>query len=154
MTVTLPHVTGRQYLSAPSALTDWERAAARSPVPRTAWLAIINGQVSSAWAMPPPTARFAPCAPMRAKHAFGALPATLRIWASYSTTTTKVGVRQLGFLSYNTHGYFDGPSASNILSSIAVSKDEKYVAIGGADRDRRHPHLPSSLMQQAARLGG
>ena len=45
-----------------------------------------------------------------------------------------VGLRQLGFLIYNLHGYFDGPSASNILSSIAVSRDEKLIAVGGADR--------------------
>ncbi len=46
----------------------------------------------------------------------------------------KKGLRQLGFLIYNIHGYFDGPSASNILSSIAVSRDEKFAAVGGADR--------------------
>lgn len=45
-----------------------------------------------------------------------------------------VGLRQLGFLIYTIHGYFDGPSASNILSSIAVSRDEALVAVGGADR--------------------
>ena len=44
------------------------------------------------------------------------------------------GLRQLGFLIYNIHGYFDGPSASNILASIVVSGDEKFIAVGGADR--------------------
>ncbi len=32
------------------------------------------------------------------------------------------------------HGYFNGPSASNILSSIVVSNDGKFAAVGGADR--------------------
>ena len=44
------------------------------------------------------------------------------------------GLRQLGILNYNTHGYFSGPTASNVLSSIALSPDEKTLAIGGADR--------------------
>ncbi|MDY3071350.1 MAG: hypothetical protein SOW68_03685, partial [Eubacteriales bacterium] len=44
------------------------------------------------------------------------------------------GLRQLGILNYNTHGFFDGPTASNVLSSIVLSPDEKYLAIGGADR--------------------
>ena len=45
-----------------------------------------------------------------------------------------VGLRQLGFLIYNIHGYIDGPSASNILAAIAVSPDERFAAVGGADR--------------------
>ena len=36
--------------------------------------------------------------------------------------------------NYNSPGYLDGPSASNILSSITLSKDEQYLAVGGADR--------------------
>ena len=44
------------------------------------------------------------------------------------------GLRQLGMLNYNIHGYFDGPTASNVLSSITLSPDGKYLAIGGADR--------------------
>jgi hypothetical protein len=37
-------------------------------------------------------------------------------------------------INYNSPGFLDGPTASNILSSIALSKDEKYLAVGGADR--------------------
>ena len=70
-------------------------------------------------------------------------PARTRLWGTagddedmgtvfyYDDT---VGLRQLGFLVYNIHGYFDGPSASNVLSSIAVSPDERLIAVGGADR--------------------
>ena len=70
-------------------------------------------------------------------------PARTRLWGTagddedmgtvfyYDDT---VGLRQLGFLVYNIHGYFDGPSASNVLSSIAVSPDERMIAVGGADR--------------------
>ena len=44
------------------------------------------------------------------------------------------GLRQLGILNYNMHGVFDGPTASNVLSSIVLSPDGRYLAIGGADR--------------------
>ena len=44
------------------------------------------------------------------------------------------GLRQLGVISYNIPDYFDGPSSSHVLSSICLSPDEKYLAIGSADR--------------------
>ena len=44
------------------------------------------------------------------------------------------GLNQLGVLNYNMHGCFDGPTAANVLSSIALSPDEKYLAIGSKDR--------------------
>ena len=46
----------------------------------------------------------------------------------------KNGLRQLGIINYNTHGYYDGPVALNVLSSICLSPDEKYLAIGSSDR--------------------
>ena len=50
------------------------------------------------------------------------------------TYDDEAGLRQLGILNYNSHGYFNGPTASNVLSSIALSPDEKTLAVGGADR--------------------
>ena len=44
------------------------------------------------------------------------------------------GLRQMGIINYNIHGYFDGPTVANTLSSICLSPDEKYLAIGSADR--------------------
>ena len=44
------------------------------------------------------------------------------------------GLRQMGIINYNVHGYFDGPTVGNVLSSINLSPDEKYLAIGSADR--------------------
>ncbi|MBR6748687.1 MAG: hypothetical protein IKM07_07085 [Clostridia bacterium] len=43
------------------------------------------------------------------------------------------GLRQLGILNYDSKGFYL-PSASNILSSICLSPDEKTLAVGGADR--------------------
>ncbi|MEA4824409.1 MAG: hypothetical protein VB111_09890 [Clostridiaceae bacterium] len=50
---------------------------------------------------------------------------------SYDDTN---GLRQLGVISYNSHGHMDGPTASHILTAIAASPDGKYLAVGGADR--------------------
>lgn len=44
------------------------------------------------------------------------------------------GICQVGHLNYNIPNFMDGPTASNILSSITLSPDEKLLAIGGADR--------------------
>ena len=43
------------------------------------------------------------------------------------------GLRQLGTLSYNSVGYYR-PTESNVLSSIVLSPDEKFIAIGCQDR--------------------
>ncbi|NLM77166.1 MAG: hypothetical protein GX173_03655 [Ruminococcaceae bacterium] len=44
------------------------------------------------------------------------------------------GICQVGHINYNIPNFMDGPTASNVLSSIALSPDEKHLAIGGADR--------------------
>ncbi|MBE6930703.1 MAG: hypothetical protein E7463_10520 [Ruminococcaceae bacterium] len=46
----------------------------------------------------------------------------------------ETGLRQLGILNYNSHGFFDGPTAANVLSSVTLSGCGKFLAIGGADR--------------------
>lgn len=44
------------------------------------------------------------------------------------------GLRQKGIITYNSHGWMDGPTAAHVLTSIAVSPDGKYLAVGNADR--------------------
>ncbi|MBE6929381.1 MAG: lactonase family protein [Ruminococcaceae bacterium] len=44
------------------------------------------------------------------------------------------GITQLGVISYNSHGWMDGPTAAHVLTSITLSPDEKYAAVGNADR--------------------
>ena len=50
------------------------------------------------------------------------------------TYDDKQGLRQLGIINYNTYGYYDGPIAANVSSSITLSPDEKYLAIGSKER--------------------
>jgi len=131
--IPLPHVTGRQYLAKPSAAIDWNGG--RTIVgTKDGILAIVDH--THVFAL----GNAAPYGPIRC---LCTNAAKTRLWGTagdeedlgtvfYFDDT--VGLRQLGFVIYNIHGYFDGPSASNILSSIAVSPDEQFVAVGGADR--------------------
>ena len=44
------------------------------------------------------------------------------------------GLRQRGIINYNIPKFSDGPSVANVLSSVCLSPDEKYIAIGSCDR--------------------
>jgi hypothetical protein len=131
--IALPSVTGRQYLAKPSAVIDWNGG--RTIVgTKDGLLAIVDhADVFS-------LGNAAPYGPVRC---LCANAAKTRLWGTAGDEEDlgtvfyyddNAGLRQLGFVIYNIHGYFDGPSASNILSSIAVSPDERFVAVGGADR--------------------
>lgn len=131
--VKLPHVAGRQYLAKASAVCEWN-GGRKIVGTRDGLLAIING--ADVYAL----GNAAAYGPVRSLFANSD---KRRLWGTAGDEEDlgmvfyyddKVGLRQLGFLIYNIHGYFDGPSASNILSSIAVSGDEKFIAVGGADR--------------------
>jgi hypothetical protein len=129
----LPSVAGRQYLAKATAVSEWNGG--RQIVgTKDGLLAIVNG--SDVFAL----GNAAPYGPLRCLYANAD---QTRLWGTAGDDEDlgpvfyfdeKVGLRQLGFLIYNIHGYFDGPSASNVLSSIVLSKDEKYAAVGGADR--------------------
>jgi len=131
--IILPHVVGRQYLAKASAVGDWD-GGRKIVGTKDGLLAIVRG--ADVFAL----GNAAAYGPVRCLYVNAR---KTRLWGTAGDEEDlgtvfyyddKVGLRQLGFLIYNIHGYFDGPSASNILSSIAVSKDEKLVAVGGADR--------------------
>jgi hypothetical protein len=131
--IKLPHVVGRQYLAKASAAGDWN-GGRKIVGTKDGLLAIVSG--TDVFAL----GNVAAYGPVRCLYINAR---KTRLWGTAGDEEDlgtvfyyddKVGLRQLGFLIYNIHGYFDGPSASNILSSIAVSKDEKLVAVGGADR--------------------
>ncbi len=129
----LPHAAGRQYLAKPSAVIDWN-GGRKIVGTKDGLLAIVNGDAVFA------LGNAAPFGPVRS---LCTNPAQTRLWGTAGdeedlglvfTYDDAVGIRQLGFLIYNIHGYFDGPTASNVLSSIAISPDERFAAVGGADR--------------------
>ena len=131
--VTLPHVAGRQYLAKASAVCDWN-GGRRIVGTRDGLLAILDG--GSVFAL----GNAAAYGPVRA---LCTNAGRTRLWGTAGDEEDlgtvfyyddRWGLRQLGFLIYNIHGYFDGPSASNVLSSIVLSGDEKFIAVGGADR--------------------
>lgn len=129
----LPHVVGRQYLAKASAVADWNGG--RTIVgTKDGLLAVVSG--SNVFSL----GNAAAYGPVRC---MCVNDGKTRLWGVAGDDEDlgtvfyyddRTGLRQLGFLIYNMHGYFDGPSASNVLSSIAVNRDEKLVAVGGADR--------------------
>ena len=131
--IILPEVVGRRYLAKASAAVEWNNG--RTIVgTRDGLLAIVHG--ADVFSL----GNAAPYGPVRCLYANAE---QTRLWGTAGDEEDlgtvfyyddRVGLRQLGFLIYNIHGYFDGPSACNILSSIAISPDEKLVAVGGADR--------------------
>jgi len=128
-----PHTAGRQYLAYPTAAVEWNND--RIIVGTAdAQIAIINGEDVFA---------LGPCASYGPVRSMCTNKSRTRLWGTAGDEEDlgtvfyyddKVGLRQLGFLIYNIHGYIDGPSASNILSCIALSPDESLIAVGGADR--------------------
>jgi sugar lactone lactonase YvrE len=129
----LPHSAGRQYLASPTASIEWNNG--RIIVGTAdAQMAIISGKDVYA---------LGPCATYGPVRSLCTNASKTKLWGTAGDDEDlgmvfyyddKVGLRQLGFLIYNIHGYIDGPTASNILSCIALSSDETLIAVGGADR--------------------
>lgn len=129
----MPHSAGRQYLAHPTAAVAWNDG--RYIVGSAdAQIAIVKDQTAYA---------LGPCSANGPVRSMCTNQSKTRLWGTAGDDEDlgtvfyyddKVGLRQLGFLIYNIHGYIDGPSASNVLSCIALSPDESLIAIGGADR--------------------
>ncbi len=131
--IKLPYVAGRQFMAVETAQIAWNNG--RKIVgTKDGLLAIVDD--SEVYNL----GNVAPYGPVRA---LCTNENKTKLWGTAGDENDlgtvfyyddEVGIRQLGFLIYNMPGYIDGPSASNILSSIAISKDEKFIAVGGADR--------------------
>ena len=136
-TVKLPEATGRRYRAKASAVCEWHDG---SKIVGTldALAAIVrpNGKVYS-------LGNAAAYGPVRcmvtnaAKTKLWGVAGDEEDMGYVFTYDDDEGLRQLGILNYNSHGWFDGPTASNILSSIAIAKTISTFAIGGADRIAR-----------------
>ncbi len=131
--IRLPEVAGRRYRAFATATTEWN-GDRKMVGTRDAMLALVslNGEVFS-------LGQAAAYGPVRCMVTNAARTALWGVagddedmgYVFYFDDQT--GLRQLGMLNYDSIGFYR-PSASNILSSVALSPDEKTLAIGGADR--------------------
>lgn len=131
--VKLPEVCGRRYLSVATATAEWNggRIAVGTA---DAMFAIVKGHKVFSYGN---CASLGPVRCMCTNAAKTKLYGVAGHEQGLSTIFSfdeEEGLKQIGFVNYNSPGYMDGPTASNILSSIVLSPDEKYIAVGGADR--------------------
>lgn len=131
--VKLPEATGRRYRAVASASVEWNGG--REIVgTEDALLAIIdsNDKVFSLGN----AAAYGPI------HCMCTNKAKTKLWGVAGDSEDmgyvfyyddETGLRQLGIINYNTHGYY-GTTASNELSSIVLNNAEDTLAIGSIDR--------------------
>ena len=131
--IRLPSVIGRNYLAVATATAPWSRG--RIAVGTgDAMFAIVDGDHVFSYG------NAASLGPVRCMTVNAA---RTKLWgvAGYEKSVSTVfsfdeeqGLKQLAILTYHSPFKLDGPTASNLLSSIALSPDETTLAIGGADR--------------------
>ena len=131
--IALPEVAGRRYLAHATATAPWSRG--RIAVGTgDAMFAIVDGDHVFSYGS---AASLGPVRCMTVN------AARTKLWgvAGYERSVSTVfsfderdGLKQLGFLTYNSPYFLDGPTASNLLTSIALSPDETMLAVGGGDR--------------------
>ena len=128
----LPEVTGRRYRAYATADAEWN-GGRRLVGTRDALVAVVDGEDVFALGN---GAVYGPvrclCTNAEKTLAWGVAGDDEDMGYIF-TYDDKRGLRQLGMLNYDSLGFYR-PSASNVLSSIALSPDESRLAIGGADR--------------------
>ncbi len=131
--IPLPEVAGRRYLARASATIPWNKGRLAVGT-RDAMFALADGGKIHAYGT---------CASLGPVRCLCTNAARTKLWgvAGYQESVStifyfddEIGLKQLGLLTYNSPYYLDGPSAGNLLTAIALSPDEKYLAVGGADR--------------------
>jgi len=132
--IKLPEVTGRRWLAKASCVVDWNNDR-KFVGTKDALAAIVspNGKVFSLGN----AAAYGPVRSMctnKAKTELWGVAGDQDDLGYVFHFDEETGLNQLGIINYNIPNFSDGPSASNVLSSICLSPDEKYLAIGGADR--------------------
>ena len=130
----LPEVAGRRYLSVCTCAVPWQDGG---------WIAGTKDGMLGIVRKDGSVFNLGNCAPYGPVRCMVANADKTKVWGvagddedmgmvfSYDDVH---GIAQIGHLNYNSPNYMDCCSASNVLSSIALSKDGKTLAIGGADR--------------------
>ena len=129
----LPYAAGRQYLAKPNAIADWNGG--RQIVgTKDGLVAIVNGEDVFA------LGQAAPLGPVRA---LCTNKAKTMLWGTVGdkdefgrvfTYDDRRGLRQRGFFRWSVRSENGMIVGADILSSLALSPDEKWLAIGAQDR--------------------
>lgn len=131
--IALPEVAGRRYLAKATATAPWNHSR----------IAVGTGDAMFALVDDDHVFSYGSAASLGPVRCMTVNAARTKLWgvAGYERSLSTVfsfdehdGLKQLGFLTYNSPYYLDGPTASNLLTSIALSPDETMLAIGGGDR--------------------
>ena len=132
--IKLPEATGRRYRSKASCVVDWNNG--RKFVGTLDAMAAIVSEDGTVFSLGN-AAAYGPirsmCTNKDKTHLWGVAGDEEDLGYVFQYDD-KYGLRQMGIINYNIHGYFDGPTVANVLSSICLSPDEKYLAIGSCDR--------------------
>ncbi len=132
--IKLPEATGRRYRAKASCVVDWKDG--KQFVGTLDALAAIVSPDGSVYSLGN-AAAYGPirsmCTNKAKTHLWGVAGDDEDLGYVFEYDD-KNGLRQRGIINYNIHGYFDGPTVANTLSSICLSPDEKYIAIGSCDR--------------------
>ena len=131
--VKLPEVAGRRYLAKATATAPWKMGKMAVGT-GDALFAMVDGEKVFSYGN---AASLGPVRCMTVNADKTKLWGVAGYEKSLSTIFTfdeENGLQQLGFINYNVPYFLDGPTAANLLTSIAISPDEKTLAVGGGDR--------------------
>ncbi len=129
----MPFAAGRQYLAQPSAIAEWN-GGRKIVGTKDGLLAIVNGEDVFA------LGQAAPMGPIRAlcvnkeKNMLWGTVGDKDEFGRVFTYDDKRGLRQLGFFHWTVHSENGMIIGADILSSLALSPDEKWLALGAQDR--------------------
>ena len=132
--IKLPEATGRRYRAKASCVVDWNND--RKFVGTLDALAAIVSADGSVYSLGN-AAAYGPirsmCTNKAKTHLWGVAGDDEDLGYVFEYDD-KNGLRQRGMINYNIPNYFDGPTVANTMSSVCLSPDEKYLAIGSCDR--------------------
>jgi len=132
--IKLPEATGRRYRAKASCVVDWNND--RKFVGTLDALTAIVNPDGSVYSLGN-AAAYGPIRSMctnKAKTQLWGVAGDDEDLGYVFKYDDKTGLNQVGIINYNIPNYFDGPSVANVLSSVCMSPDEKYLAIGSCDR--------------------